>query len=66
MGDPDVRCGHMLNFPLHPDDWEMQTDDIRKDISGNFEGRIRADRKRLKEQQRDWRRYEDPFRFRRS
>ena len=23
-GDPDVRCGHMLNYPLHPDDYEQQ------------------------------------------
>jgi hypothetical protein len=26
-GDPDVRCGHMINYPLSPDDFSLHSDD---------------------------------------
>ena len=26
MGDPEVRCGHNLNYPLHPDSYNQVTD----------------------------------------
>ena len=35
-GDPDVRCGHVINFPLHPDDYTSaigQQDNVAKDLN---------------------------------
>jgi hypothetical protein len=28
MGDPDVRCGHELNYPIHPNDYDVQPKEI--------------------------------------
>jgi len=51
-GDPDVRCGHNLNYNLHPDDftqvWEQQDSAISNNDERVGEGR-KEYRKRIKD-----------------
>jgi len=32
-GDPDVRCGHMIEYPLEPSDWEGLTEERRAQVA---------------------------------
>lgn len=48
-GDPDVMCGHVLNYPLSPSDFELSPEQIRRDVATEFSkgfAKARADWKR--------------------
>ena len=32
-GDPEVRCSHVLNYPLHPDDYSATADEYRAQMT---------------------------------
>lgn len=43
-GDPDVRCGHVTLYPVHPDDYtdsyQVLDSDKRADMANNIEARL--------------------------
>lgn len=45
-GDPDVRCGHMLNYPLSPDDYSGIPDEIRQQIKDNTVKEVEREREK--------------------
>lgn len=54
-GDPDVRCGHFINYPVSPDDYEQMNQDAfdrnRQDFSVNM---VKGERKRLAEAAKEY------------
>ena len=56
MGDPDVSCGHLLNYPLSKIDWDSMINvnpQNAKLLEENGEKRIRSDARRLYKQLRE-------------
>jgi hypothetical protein len=53
MGDPDVKCQHIIPYPLDPDDFAGQPDEARlglvKYVATETNRQRRAIRARLKE-----------------
>ena len=49
MGDPDVRPGHMVNYPLNPDDYSGQTDEFRKSLKKEWEKEVKKERDLINE-----------------
>ena len=49
-GDPDVRCGHILDYPLSPMDYDNLGPDNRAKMYANMRKRITSERRRLKQQ----------------
>jgi hypothetical protein len=52
MGDPETVCGHMLNFPLNPDQFALvytaeQRADLAKNVSADWHAERRAIKKAL-------------------
>lgn len=45
-GDPDVRCGHMLNYPLSPDDYSSIPDELRQQIKDNTVKEVEREREK--------------------
>lgn len=46
-GDPDVQCGHMLNYPLHPDDLAGQGEDEHQRVAAKIKAGIKSERKKM-------------------
>lgn len=50
MGDPDVRCGHMLNYPVNPDDFtNLYTDEQRASLAENTAQNVRQERREIRQ-----------------
>ena len=47
-GDPDVRCGHMLNYPLSPDDYSGILPEQRQKLVDSTRRRVRIARREQK------------------
>ena len=47
-GDPDVRCGHILDYPLSADDFDHLAPQQRENLEKSLTKRIKAERKRMK------------------
>ena len=48
LGDPDVRCGHMLNYALTPDDFSGVPAEARERIRLDTRKEVYADRRKLR------------------
>jgi hypothetical protein len=48
MGDPDCRCGHILNYPLGPDDYDQLPDDLREKVRRTTAKRAATERAGLR------------------
>lgn len=47
-GDPEVRCGHMLNYPLSPDDYSNTDENYRADMTTGIDADFNRERNELK------------------
>lgn len=47
-GDPDVRCGHMLNYPLSPDDFGNVPPEIRAKLEQDCNAMIQGESRRVR------------------
>jgi hypothetical protein len=43
-GDPDVRCGHVLNYPLSPDDYSGMDANVRQQTAADIEASVQKAR----------------------
>jgi hypothetical protein len=50
MGDPDVRCGHMLDYTLMPDDYEMQPPEALKNTQEGLAKAYKAALRRVRDE----------------
>ena len=46
-GDPDVRCGHMLNYPLSPDDFTNTDEGYRTGLTKEWRREINKERREI-------------------
>lgn len=53
MGDPDVRPGHVLHYPLSPDDYQMPDEEARNKSIAWVRGEVMKDRARLVRQKKE-------------
>lgn len=44
MGDPDIRPGHMVNYPLAPDDYSGQDDEFREELKKEWQKSVKKER----------------------
>jgi hypothetical protein len=47
MGDPDLRLGHMLNYPLHPDDYSALPDEQRGELRTRVQREVDQERRQI-------------------
>jgi len=52
-GDPDVRCGHNINFQLEPDHLGQFTEEIEQQARASMHKRVQAKRRELQKQRKD-------------
>jgi hypothetical protein len=50
MGDPDCRCGHILNYPLGPDDYDQIPEAVREQVRSVTHARAVTERAGLRKQ----------------
>jgi len=49
MGDPDVRCGHNINYPLNPNDFSQQADVYYKELTKSAMRAVKPEREEIRE-----------------
>jgi len=49
MGDPDVRIGHIVHYPVNPDDYTGMGEEMRAGMQKEMNKKVRGARKRLTE-----------------
>ena len=49
-GDPEARAAHLLDYPLTPDDYEAQPDEISAKQAAEHRKYVMSERKRLEAQ----------------
>jgi len=52
-GDPDVRCGHMLDYPLSPDDFDGLPSETLEKIAASLDERMKTGRAQIKKQRNE-------------
>jgi hypothetical protein len=48
-GDPDVRCSHMLNYPLSPDDYTHVPDEEKAQVRQDSVSKVEAEREIIRQ-----------------
>ena len=46
-GDPDVRCGHMLNYPLSPDDFATTEEEYKAQLRKQWNGAVNEEKRQI-------------------